>query len=346
MKAVKFLIAAAMLAAGTAQAALPTVNLFGTNYDVSELTLTGATFGANTVAGTPTGVGLDFVEGATAAEDRLYCTYLRPSGAGAGLFYLTGADASGVFSTSSALSWLFGPSNDATVDGRPAAIYVRSLTDTGTTDKNFYMSNFQGNDNVNVYDATNFPTQYDDPTKRLGFYQYGPGGVLTGGTAALEEFAGIRAISVGARSGVKPSVCTFDMDAVTMENNAVSVDSPTAANNDQFRDVARLADGSYIGPTAPVATPGTRTLLLKFTVTGDAATPPVLTATLVAERNFTTDAIPGFNMGTEYLFGAAAGRVINGSNVLYLTGTDGTNAILYTLTPQAPPAAVKNWHME
>ncbi len=335
----------AMLLAVGAHAA--TFDLFGKTYNVSEKTLSGASFVGGTISTTNvSGVGLDFVQGATPAQDRLYMAISRLAGsAGSGLLYLTGADSSGVFSSSSNIDFYFGTSCTDTQDGRPSSVYVRSLTDTGAADKNVYMSSFDSNDSINIYDFTNFPSVYTG-AQRVATLVYQTGTVLTGGGAALEEYDGSnRALMVGGVSGKIGCICTLDMDALTQDANGVGLTGTTLVAGDQLRDIAKLSDGSYIVTGAPANNQNTRSRVIKLTISGTSANPPVLTATTTGEVNLNTAGTwPDFTAGSAWIWGAAAGRGTGGNDVLYFTAISSTapNAVtLYTLTPVT--SSVENW---
>ena len=91
-------LACAIALAGTGQAQ-ETYELFGVEYTVSSLPMVGTSFDGGTVEGfagitgpNESGMSLDFAEGATPADDRLFVAFqiAYNSDPGSQLFYLTG----------------------------------------------------------------------------------------------------------------------------------------------------------------------------------------------------------------------------------------------------------------
>jgi hypothetical protein len=143
-----------------------TVKLFGKTYNVVKESRA-QTFkkqggGEATIVVVPRDLGtqlanLHFVEGADPSRDRLFvgCNIVSDDAVTAHQFYLlTGADANGVFSTTSAtLTEFFGGNQNRQRGGRPTGFMWLNDIDTGVgKDRNMAISTFWNDDYYRLYD--------------------------------------------------------------------------------------------------------------------------------------------------------------------------------------------------
>jgi hypothetical protein len=264
-----------------------TVKLFGKNYTVVKESRA-QTFkkqggGEATIALVPRDVGsqlanLHFVEGADPSKDRLFvgCNIVNDDAVTAHQFYLlTGADANGVFSTTSAsLTEFFGGNQNRQRGGRPTGFMWLNDDNTGAgVDRNIAISTFYDADYFRLFDLDkmdgvagdndSLPSDAvfslalgDGDSPGTGFTCYARMPVHDGRTAVVFANSGGTAVGVwDTKKDTFYTVSTLIPDVTTDSTVQMPAEyRPTAAFHHSGNEYWVLAHDSEPGPTTVVAT--------------------------------------------------------------------------------------------